>query len=440
MNSIKERKACKKQDCLQSLRAGNSKSSLKCQICKTIVRNLDCLRYHSEFICSKRTECNTCNSVFYKKKKKHVCIDQKYCVNCKTVVDIDHFCFLNSDKYTTQVMKNLIFYDFETYQEDKKHIPNLVVAKMICVKHLNNLDKGKCECEEPKPFTNNISFCQWLFSKKKSVAIAHNFRAFDGIFIMEYILKTITNFDKMPSILLKGAKLLSIEFRGLKLIDSLSFLPMPLSKFTKTFDLKELKKGFWPHTFNTRKNQNYVGKWPEPNYYGVDFMREEQKLEFDKFYEENKNKIFDFKKECIAYCTSDVDLLMKGCLEFRKNIQDMTKCDKFKNGIDPFMCSITIAGLCHYIFRNTMLEKDKIAIIPENGYFNPANSKKALAWLEYLSKNLNINIKHNGNGQEVKIGDYYVDGFCHETNTAYEFLGVIFTDVRVVSNLKLIIN
>jgi hypothetical protein len=65
-------------------------------------------------------------------------------------------------------MKNLIFYDFETYQEDKKHIPNLVVAKMICVKHLNNLDKGKCECEEPQPFTSNISFCQWLFSKKRA--------------------------------------------------------------------------------------------------------------------------------------------------------------------------------------------------------------------------------------------------------------------------------
>ena len=228
---VKTCSACKKQDCLQSLRFGNSKSSLKCQVCKTIVRNLACLRYHSEFICSKRTECQICNSVVYK-KKKHVCVSQKFCVNCKSVVEIDHFCFLNQDKFTTQVMKNLIFYDFETFQENNKHIPNLVVAKMICVKHLNNLEKGKCECEEPQPFTNNISFCDWLFSKKNSVTIAHNFRAFDGIFIMEYMLKTITNFDKMPSILLKGAKLLSIEFRGLKLIDSLSFLPMPLSKFT----------------------------------------------------------------------------------------------------------------------------------------------------------------------------------------------------------------
>ncbi len=116
---------------------------------------------------------------------------------------------------------------------------------------------------------------------------------------------------------------------------------------------------------------------------------------------------------------------MKGCLEFRKNIQDMTKCDKFKNVIDPFKCSITIAGLCHYIFRNTMLEKDQIAIIPENGYFNPANSKKALARLEFISISLKINLEHAGNEQEVKI-DGYVDGFCNEANTDYEFFGCFF--------------
>ncbi len=94
----------------------------------------------------------------------------------------------------------------------------------------------------------------------------------------------------MPSFLLKGAKLLSIEFRGLKLIDSLSFLPIPLSKFTNSFDLKELKKGFWPHTFNTRQNNNYKGPWPEPKYYGIDFKK--------------LNLIYFMKKIKIKYMTS----------------------------------------------------------------------------------------------------------------------------------------
>jgi hypothetical protein len=53
---IKTCSACKKQDCLKSLRFGNTNTSLKCQNCKQIVRNLDCLRYHSEFICSKTSK------------------------------------------------------------------------------------------------------------------------------------------------------------------------------------------------------------------------------------------------------------------------------------------------------------------------------------------------------------------------------------------------
>jgi hypothetical protein len=48
------------------------------------------------------------------------------------------------------------------------------------------------------------------------------------------------------------------------------------------------------------------------------------------------------------------------------------------------MCSIKKTGLCHYIFRKIMLEKDKIGIIPGIGYFNPANTKKALEWLQYF--------------------------------------------------------
>jgi hypothetical protein len=43
------------------------------------------------------------------------------------------------DKFPNKARKNLIFYDFETFQENGKHIPNLVIAKMVCIKHLNNL-------------------------------------------------------------------------------------------------------------------------------------------------------------------------------------------------------------------------------------------------------------------------------------------------------------
>jgi hypothetical protein len=122
------------------------------------------------------------------------------------------------------------------------------------LKCLDKLENKQCYCESVA-FKNNIEFSKWVFSNKKCIAIAHNFRGYDGLFIVEYILQVISPFDSMPKILLNGSKILSIEFRGIKFIDSLSFIPMPLEKFTKTFELKELKKGFWNEIYVERKKR-----------------------------------------------------------------------------------------------------------------------------------------------------------------------------------------
>ena len=47
--------------------------------------------------------------------------------------------------------------------------------------------------------------------------------------------------------------------------------------------------------------------------------------EFSKFKDIIIHKLFDFQKECLSYCTSDVDLLMRGCLSFRENMKLITK-------------------------------------------------------------------------------------------------------------------
>jgi hypothetical protein len=44
---------------------------------------------------------------------------------------------------------------------------------------------------------------------------------------------------------------------GIKIIDSINFIPINLSKMPKTFGLSELKKEYFPHFFNTPANQNY---------------------------------------------------------------------------------------------------------------------------------------------------------------------------------------
>lgn len=53
-----------------------------------------------------------------------------------------------------------------------------------------------------------------------------------------------------PTLVVNGAKIMSMELSdGIKFIDSLNFLPFPLSAFPKSFGIHELKKGFFSHLF-----------------------------------------------------------------------------------------------------------------------------------------------------------------------------------------------
>ena len=45
-------------------------------------------------------------------------------------------------------------------------------------------------------------------------------------------------------------------------------------------------------------------------------------------------------------------------------------------------------------------------------------------WMEHEARENNIKILHKlNNEKEIRIGPYFVDGYCPETNTVYEFLG-----------------
>ena len=62
--------------------------------------------------------------------------------------------------------------------------------------------------------------------------------------MLRFIMNNLLPTEKAgPSILHNGTKIISIQFRSIKIIDSYSFLPMALEGFSKTFDLIELKKG-----------------------------------------------------------------------------------------------------------------------------------------------------------------------------------------------------
>ena len=97
-----------------------------------------------------------------------------------------------------------------------------------------------------------------------------------------------------------------ISFKNVKLLDSLSYMPMRLASFSKTFSIESTVKGHFPHLFNLAENQNFIGKVPKKELYGYEFMGDSVKKDFDGWYNESLD--FDFKKEFLQYCKDDVEL------------------------------------------------------------------------------------------------------------------------------------
>lgn len=294
------------------------------------------------------------------------------------------------------------------------------------MKCVDELDESKrcVNCKEKHFFYNLTDYANWAFSQKHTIHIAHNLKGYDGPLLTAHILDNRLPSEALPKIISTGLKLITINWRTIKIIDSLSFIPMALASFAKTFDIKEFKKGFFPHKANTIENQNYIGPYFEESYYQPEMFSGSKKKEFEEWYQQNSNKKFNFKQEFFDYCWSDVGLLTEGCLNFRHIAMSNSKKSKYDKGICPFLSSCTIASFCNKLFRNNFMGSQQIAVIPSNGY-NPKQkvSKKAMLWLRFISERDQIYIQHAKNDGELKCGKYQLDGVCEATKTIYEFNG-----------------
>jgi hypothetical protein len=337
-----------------------------------------------------------------------------------------------------------IYFDFECTQEKFltsferdgmeepgnvwEHVPNLCVALKICrtckqdVLERRRLDScASCGQSEHVFEGENCrdEFCAWLFSEQNrgATAIAHNAKGYDAQFLSQYLIKEALT----PTVLSKGLEFMSLKFGGIRVIDSLNFLPMALSALPAAFGQKELKKGYFPHYFNRRENWDYVGPIPEAHYYGADRMPESKRRQFFDWYESQRDVEFDFRKEILDYCRSDVDILAKCCTAFEDLFEQVC-------GVRPFDVAITIASACMHTFRRNFLKPGTIATVPHGGYSRKdRHSAQSLRWLKWTAQEEGIHIQHAGNGREHRIGDVgRVDGYCRETKTVYEYHGCLY--------------
>ncbi|KAL9977373.1 hypothetical protein ACROYT_G014765 [Oculina patagonica] len=156
---------------------------------------------------------------------------------------------------------------------------------------------------------------------------------------------------------------------------------------------------------------------PSKKHYGYNQMKTEDRQKFLQWYDDrvNENYVFDFKKEIVEYCRSDVDILRRCMLKFRQDFIN-------EENIDPLKY-ITIAGVCMAIYRGNYMPKNTIAVV-DNVVQTENHSAVSIAWLDYIAEKNNIKIQHALEGGEKVINNKLkVDGFCESTNTVYEFQG-----------------
>ena len=400
-------KSCRAYDCVVN-------DPMGCNECNRWFKSKACYDRHKEqvgagrSVCQGIKKCKKCGKSMEVGKlspKRHIC--GKKCSTCGLVLNEkdEHKCYIQ--KTEESQYNELLFFDFECKQETGKHEPNL------CIVH------DEAGREELFHGSDTVKkFCEWLLTKEHQgcIVVAHNFQGYDGYFIQDFLNKNAVKYE----VILRGAKILSmtIPMFNIKFVDSLNFIPMSLSKFPKTFGKTELCKGYFPHLFNREENQNYIGPIPDVSKYSPKTMKPEAREVFLAWHKEQVESeyIFDFKKEIVKYCRSDVDILRKCCMEFREMLRNETD-------IDPFEKCLTIASYCHEVYRTNYLKKDTMAVFQHDHQLKMKQSNMAVKWLSYEMEKNDIHIHHVRNGGEKRVGKYSLDGYCEEYHTVYEFQG-----------------
>ena len=420
-----------------------------CNLCHCKFFGVYCKRHHVVTKqCQSVKTCLKCQAQYtVVPNRRHKCGFAK-CPVCDDWVNInDHKCYIQpvkekeEEEETEQTEEGggcmvapppplFVYADYEAMQnEEGVFVPNLLCYSSSEEEDIHVLHGENCSLEFLQEL-DELADVPQTDSERDIIIVFHNFKGFDSVFILNELYQQQRVVENQLTV---GAKVLSFKSGPLKFIDSLSFLPMSLASFASTFNLTELKKGFFPHLFNLPHHQNYVGRIPDLEFFDPDSMKPEKKEELLHWHNEQvlRNVPFDFQHEMIAYCMSDVALLKAGCEAFQQEFERQA-------GFNPMVKCITIASACNLYWRKHHLTPETIAVEPLRGWrgANVNQSLKALQWLYLKEKEIvkqgasADRIRHVRNGGEQSVRTltniYFVDGYDPVTRTIYEFHGCLF--------------
>ena len=350
---------CRTFDCDYKMGTVSPQWCGPCETCNRSFPTPRCFECHeNSFTCTILARCQDCKKTYKPENLEfHSCVvvgEDNYCKECKEPKGIGHVCCIpRMDELDdpNDKMGRMIFFDFETTQYLMgTHIVNYVVTMYSW-------------SDEKFVHRTLDSFCKFLFSEqhKGCTAIAHNGKGYDFQFVRAWCVKKHRKLELIQT----GRKIMGMIDKDTKIrfVDSLNFLPMSLAAFTKTFgftttiDGHELKKGHFPHFFNTPYNlARYNGPLPALKYFGGANMSTGGYKDLKEWHKQAlitySSKPYNMLREMDEYCESDVRLLKAGVMKFRELFLELTSIDPFKQ--------YTIASTCFRIYRTHFMPEKTI--------------------------------------------------------------------------------
>jgi len=168
-----------------------------------------------------------------------------------------------------------------------EHVPKLIYAQQMCTK-CEAMDDLSVYCEQYgkrihafwQDLVGNIIIYGCPDNSRTRFMLFHTTHGYDAQFLLSRFLAL----RWAPQMIMNGSKILSMVVENPHFLDSLNYLPLSLRSMTKILDLT-CKKVYYHQFFNTAKNLDYVGSYPEPKYYGANYMLGDERSQFSVWYE-----------------------------------------------------------------------------------------------------------------------------------------------------------
>ena len=223
-----------------------------------------------------------------------------------------------------------------TFDLISEHVPNLVVFRDIFDPNSEQIYFGD-DCLE-----RFLDFMT-LSNLGRNICVAHNASGYDSRLLLETIIHQFGNtVDKKAKFICRGTKFMQLKWGDTIFLDSLLHLPGSLAGLAKSFNLT-MRKGYFPHLFNSTDNYDYNSTLPDKKYFDLTFMAKTKKDvdEFNNWYDVRKEQgPWNFQEELIAYCKDDVKILSEIMMQFHTTI-----INDF-GGESPWF-STTAPAFCH---------------------------------------------------------------------------------------------